>query len=194
MKKQVLFIHSAGPQGSHAGSDDLVAYLNDALGAKYRVLHPKMPEPENPSYAAWKLQLQSQLASITSDVILVGHSLGGSVLLKFLSEEKTETPIAGLCILGAPYWGNKGWKSTDFALPKDRSILLQIPNIILFHSRDDDVVPFDHLHEYAKNLPFVTVHELDHYGHLFVNGCPDLIHEIRRLFKKHVGKKSLQTP
>ncbi len=48
MKKQILFIHSAGAQGRHQRSGDVAAYLQDALGAEYEVLYPKMPDPESP--------------------------------------------------------------------------------------------------------------------------------------------------
>nr|WP_235788441.1 alpha/beta hydrolase [Salipaludibacillus sp. CUR1] len=45
-----------------------------------------MPNPENPEYILWKKQLEKELDKLNGDVILVGHSLGGSVLLKYLSE------------------------------------------------------------------------------------------------------------
>lgn len=35
MKRQVLFIHSAGAQGLHQGSSGLVANLQDALGDEH---------------------------------------------------------------------------------------------------------------------------------------------------------------
>jgi hypothetical protein len=42
MKKQILFIHSAGAQGPHEGSGDLVTFLQNALGPEYEVLYPQM--------------------------------------------------------------------------------------------------------------------------------------------------------
>src|SRR5262245_15355781 len=87
MRKQVLFIHSGGSQGRHEGINDLVTYLQNMLGDGYNVLYPKMTDPENPEYVSWKLSLDKKLASLKGDIILIGHSLGGSVLLKYLSEE-----------------------------------------------------------------------------------------------------------
>ena len=52
--KEILFIHSAGPQGHHEGSDYLVRYLIEALGPGYHVSHPVMPDPENPHYNDWR--------------------------------------------------------------------------------------------------------------------------------------------
>ncbi len=87
MKKQILFIHSAGAQGPHEGSGRLVAHLQKGLGPEYQVLYPIMPDPENPAYEPWKAQLEKELTALEGEAILVGHSLGGSVLLKYLSEE-----------------------------------------------------------------------------------------------------------
>ncbi|WP_408010293.1 hypothetical protein ACJROX_08385 [Pseudalkalibacillus sp. A8] len=84
MKKYVLFIHSAGAQVLHQGSSELAAYLKDALGYEYDVLNPKMPEPENPEYTLWKVQIEKELSALDGEVMLIGHSLGGSVLLKYL--------------------------------------------------------------------------------------------------------------
>ncbi|MFO7446002.1 MAG: hypothetical protein R6W90_06520, partial [Ignavibacteriaceae bacterium] len=85
-KKQVLFIHSAGVQGPMEGSGDLVAFLQNELGDEYKVLYPMLPNPDDPNYVRWKLTLEKELAMLEDDLILVGHSLGGSVILKYLSE------------------------------------------------------------------------------------------------------------
>lgn len=95
MNKQVFFLHSAGAQGPHEGSSDLVAWLKDALGSECHVLHPKMPNPKEPDYQAWKAELRKELAKLSGEVTFVGHSLGGSVLLKYLAEEPFTNPITG---------------------------------------------------------------------------------------------------
>ncbi|MEW9674116.1 alpha/beta hydrolase [Ammoniphilus sp. 3BR4] len=98
MKKQILFIHGAGVQGLHQGSGDLAAYLQDGLGADYDLLYPIMPDSENPEYEPWKVHLKKELAAVHSEVILIGHSLGGAVLLKYLSEGTYQTSIAALFV------------------------------------------------------------------------------------------------
>ena len=61
MKKQVLFIHSAGIQDFHKGSSNLLAYLKDALGDEYNLLYPKMPNPENLNTSFGKFNLKKNL-------------------------------------------------------------------------------------------------------------------------------------
>lgn len=194
MKKQVLFLHCAGPQGPHTGSDDLVAGLKAMLGTHFRVRYPRMPDLDDPRYQSWKAQLEKELATVNDPVILVGHSLGGSVLLKYLSEVDPPKAVAGVCIVAAPFWGQKGWKSRDFALRKDRSKLGQIPRLFFFHSHDDEVVPFSHVNCYAEIFPDATIRELNGFGHLFTNGCAALADEIKRLGRKPPIRKRFRTP
>ncbi|MCF6409480.1 alpha/beta hydrolase [Pseudalkalibacillus salsuginis] len=181
MKKNVLFIHSAGTQGLHQGSSDLAAYLQDALGDEYNVSHPEMPNPENPEYMLWKGQIKKELSTLDGEVILIGHSLGGSVLLKYLSEETCKLPILGLFLIAAPFWGkDEDWQAQEYTLQDDFvSRLPQISHIFIYQSRDDEIVPFSHLDHYAEILPQVITRELDDHGHYFNNGAFEVIGDIK---------------
>jgi predicted alpha/beta hydrolase family esterase len=82
---------------------------------------PEMPDPENPHYADWKVRLKKELASPGDDLILVGHSLGASVLLKYLSEETIRQRIEGLFLVGAVYWGKEDWNVKEYVLKRNFS-------------------------------------------------------------------------
>ena len=181
MKKQVLFIQGGGA-GAYEADGKLAAYLRDALGAEYNVLYPKMPNEERPEYEAWKAQISKEHAAVDGQVILVGHSLGGSILLKYLSEENVEEPIAGIFLIATPYWGPEDWQVDEYILHEGfASQLPKVPLIFFYHSRDDEVVPFAHLALYAEKLPQATVRELDGRGHLFNAGFPELVDDIKSL-------------
>ena len=181
-KKEVIFIHSAGPQGHHEGSDYLVTYLRSALSKQYEILSPKMPDPENPSYKTWKKKLKKELTATKGEMILIGHSLGGSVLLKYLTEEKLTRPIAGLFLIGTVYWGAEDWNVEEYVLRENFSSKLPgIPSVYLYHSKDDEVVPVTHLRYYAAELPTAKVREIESRGHLFGRGLPELVEDITSL-------------
>src|SRR3712207_5812170 len=112
-----------------------------------------MPDADNPAYAAWKGRIARELAAPDGEVILVGHSLGGSLLLKYLSEENPERPVAGLFLIAAPHWGAEGWEVGEYALQDDFASKLpgELP-VFLYHSRDDEVVPFAHHVLYTEGL------------------------------------------
>ncbi|PYZ96656.1 hypothetical protein CR205_13225 [Alteribacter lacisalsi] len=183
MKKTVLFIHSGGPQGRREGSSDLAAYLERRLETRFNVVCPKMPNPENPEYIRWKDQLENEWNKLNGDVILVGHSLGGTVLLKYLSEESPNLTISGLFIIASPYWGlDEEWQRKDFILQPDfQDSLPAIPDLFLYHSRDEVIVPFKHHEIYSEKLPQASLRPLEGNQHLFHNGLPILAEDIERL-------------
>lgn len=182
MVRQVLFIHSAGTQAGGQGSSAFVRQLRRSLGPGFRLTCPTMPRPDQPSYARWRRELDDRLPRRGPPWILVGHSLGGSVLLKFLSEAPRPVPVAGLFVVAAPWWGSPGWEYDEYVLRDDLSGALPdgLP-IHLYQSRDDDVVAFDHLARHAQALPQAAVHALDGGGHLFAQGLPELVRDIRAL-------------
>src|SRR5690242_736230 len=118
MKQQILFIHGAG-RGAHDLDGKLAASLQRALGDDYQVNNPPMPSEGAPQFTLWKAEIARQIEALDDSPILVGHSLGGSVLLKYLSEEKVDKPIAGLFIIAAPYWGAEDWDVDEYKLNED---------------------------------------------------------------------------
>ena len=111
---------------------------------------------------------------------MIGHSVGGSILLKYLSEEEVKKPIAGLFLLAAPSWDEDQWNFDDLKLPRNiAEKLASIPRIFLYHSRDDVVVPFAHLALHAARLPQATIREVDGKGHQFGNDITDVARDIQ---------------
>ena len=101
----VLFIQGAGGMHQPEGSGRLAAYLARELGTGYRVIAPEMPDAENPRYQPWRDRIERELDAIDEAVILVGHSFGGSVLLKYLAQGSYQKPIRGLFLVSVPNWG-----------------------------------------------------------------------------------------
>ena len=174
MRRRVLFIHGGG-EGAHEEDGKLAKSLGRALGAAYEVRCPKMPNEGSPEYGAWRDRISDELASLDGEVFLVGHSLGGSILLKYLCEEETSMPVAGLFLVAAPFWGAEDWEFDEFALPEDFASKLPV---FLYHGRDDEVVPFSHLALYSEKLPRATVRELDGRGHQLGEDLSDVARDI----------------
>ena len=181
MTKHVLFIHGGGGEAAYEEDRLLVASLQNVLGAAYDVHYPKMPLEESAEYSDWKAQIATELSALDDDqVILVAHSVGGSILLKYLSEEQVGKTIAGLFLLAAPYFGgDENWNYAEMNLPQDFAAkLLAIPRIFLYHSRDDQVVPFAHFALYAAKLPQATIRVFDRRGHQFGNDLAEVAEDI----------------
>jgi len=171
----VVVIHGAGPQDEGRGSSQLVEYLRAALAPHHFIGVPSMPEPEQPAYDAWRRALEHELTAAPEPVILVGHSLGGSVAIKYLSECAHSPPIRALFLVAAPYWGAPQWEGPEFTLRPGYAHALppDIP-IALYHSRDDAIVPVAHAERYRADLSRAIVRLVDGCGHEFRDGLPEL--------------------
>ncbi len=177
----VLFIQGAGDMHQPEGSGRLAAYLSRELGTGYRVIAPEMPDAENPHYQPWRDRIEQELEAIDQAVILVGHSFGGSVLLKYLAEGSYRQPVRGLFFVSVPNWGPDGWAYEEFAVPDDVGSRLSASKIFLYHSRDDPEVPFTHLGYYQERLPTARARPIDGSEHSFLQGLPTLVDDIKTL-------------
>jgi predicted alpha/beta hydrolase family esterase len=138
-----------------------------------------MPRPQHPQYWTWARRIDELIRS-SRQPILVGHSFGASVLLKYLAETVRRPAFAGLFLVATPFWGPD---FPEFALPSDFGQRLRdVSPICLYHSRDDAETPFRHLARYRSAFPHATVRVLDGRGHEFnQTQFPELAADIRAL-------------
>lgn len=178
--RQVLFIHGAGP-GAHEADSKLAASLQSELGGGWDVACPKLPE-DRPEVQLWTSELSKACACCHQPVFFVGHSFGGSLLLKYLSEEPTPPRTAGIFIIAAPYWGAGGWSGQQYALSDDfASKLPRQARVFLYQGRDDSVVPFAHLALYREKLPQAQVRELVGRDHQLNDDLSETARDIQGL-------------
>ena len=175
----VLFIQGGG-KGAHAEDAALADSLKRALGSEYVVRFPLMPVEADPNVASWKQAIGAELSRSHGHVILVAHSVGGSLLLRYLTEEEVGKPIAGLFLLAAPSWDEDHWNFDDLKLPRDVAERLSgVPRLFFYHCRDDDVVPFAHLALHAARIPQAVIRAFDRGGHQFGNDLTHVANDIR---------------
>jgi uncharacterized protein len=181
MKKQVLFIQGAG-EGAYEEDEKLATSLQNALGDEYYVSYPRMPDEDNPQDEAWMARISKELASQDGKLILVGHSAGGAVLLKYLLKERIAKPIAGVFLISIPYWGPEDEQGEEYPLHEGFASQLPIGvPVFLYHSRDDEWVPFAHLEIYAEKIPQAVVRRFDGRGHQFNNDLSEVAADIKSL-------------
>jgi uncharacterized protein len=174
----VLFVQGGG-KGAHDVDAALAASLERALGGEMEVHFPRMPDEADPNVESWKRKISAELSRLRGEVLLVGHSVGGSILLKYLAEEEVTKPIAGLFLLAVPSWDEDRWNFDELKLPRNiAEKLASIPRIYLYHSRDDVVVPSAHLALHGARLPQATIRAVDGRGHQFGNDLTDVARDI----------------
>jgi predicted alpha/beta hydrolase family esterase len=184
MSMRALFIQGAG-QGAYAADEKLVASLRHLLGPEYEVHYPVMPHEEDADYESWKFRIASELTALNDPVLLLGHSVGASILLKSIAEIEVEKIIAGIFLIATPFWGGDGWRYEGFTrLALQESFAAKLPKsapIFLYHSRDDEIVPFAHLGLYARRMPQASIRALDGRRHQLNNDLSEVAEDIKSL-------------
>ncbi len=198
MKQQILVIHggdvwvtydeyieslkNAKIDLDRLRKDDWKTNLQANLDSEYDVLTPWMPSSRNAKYLEWEILFSKMLNVIYENTILIGHSLGGLFLAKYLSEEKLPKQIKATFLVSAPYDTDGGRKIVDFVLPASLDLLKsQGGKIFLYHSKDDPVVEFSELAKYQKQLPNAKSTILDGRGHFNQSDFPEILKDIKSL-------------
>lgn len=197
MKKQVVFVHGGE---TFATYDDFFAALEswkfdpnkdkikkwkntlpEALGDDFEVLAPQMPNKQNAKYREWKIWFEKVLPYIRDNVVLVGYSLGGVFLAKYLSENDFPKKICATFLVAAPYDdADSDYSLADFALPQSLERLArQGGKIFIYHSEDDFIVPFADAQKYIRALPGATPVLFKDRSHFLQEEFPELVADIK---------------
>jgi predicted alpha/beta hydrolase family esterase len=178
----ILFIQGAG-EGTHDEWDDkLVDSLRRALGGAYEVRYPRMPAEGDASEAAWGPAIRREVARLTDGAVVVGHSVGGTILVHELSEQAPRRPLAAIVLIAAPFVGAGGWPADEFAFDDDLGATLPpgVP-VHVFHGTDDDTAPAAHADLYARAIPQAQVHLLSGRDHQLGDDLTEIATLIRAL-------------
>lgn len=176
--KPVLFIQGGGDNG-YETDQTLVDALKKALGKNYSVNYPELKSDESAADFGWIKQIGEKIADMKGDIILVGHSLGASMILKYLSENKVTKKIVGIFLLATPFWsGDEAWKA---GLKLQKNFATHLPAetpIFMYHAQDDEEVPFSQFDQYQQKLPQATFREIKHGGHQMNNDLTLVVKDI----------------
>jgi len=180
MTTQVLFVQGAGEDVHDRWDNRLVESLTRELGHGYEIWYPRLPDEANARYASWKPALLRELESLENGSVLVGHSIGGTILLHVLAEERLKMHLGAMALIATPFIGGGGWSSDELQPRTDFGARLpEGTPIFLYHGTDDETVPVDHLSLYASAIPQATVRILDHRDHQLDNDLGVVARDIR---------------
>jgi predicted alpha/beta hydrolase family esterase len=180
--RQILFIQGGG-EGTHDEWDDkLVDSLRTALGAEFEVRYPRMPAEDDPNAATWVPAIRQAIAAVEDGAVVVGHSVGGTILVHSLVDEPPGQRLGAIVLLATPFVGAGGWPGDEFELPNDLGARLPtgVP-IHVFHGLDDDTVPPAHADLFVRAIPQAKVHRLPGRDHQLGNDLGDVAKVIRAL-------------
>jgi hypothetical protein len=157
--------------------DDWKPWLRKKLGEDYEVIIPVMPNKTNAKFEEWKIWFEKFIPFFDDEVMLVGHSMGGAFLVKYLSNNTFPKKIKGVFLVSAVYdRDTDGCGLASFALPERFN--LQTETVYLYHSKDDPVVPFSALENYQKALPKARARVFNDRKHFNQEEFPELVDDL----------------
>ncbi|MDQ2846761.1 MAG: alpha/beta hydrolase [Actinomycetota bacterium] len=177
--RQVLFVQGGGAGAHDEWDDKLVDSLRHGLGDGYEVRYPRMPDEDDPSYARWSMAIRRELTALAEGAVIVGHSVGATILINALAMRPPERVVRGIVLIAAPFVGVGGWPGDDFETPDDLGARLPpgVP-VHVFQGRQDEITPPSHADLYAAVIPQATLHWLPGRDHQLNNDLSEVARTI----------------
>ena len=180
---QILFVQGGGGTNAHDEWDNkLVDSLRRELGDGHEVRYPRMPDEDDPTYAKWAPAIGKEIAALNDGAVVVGHSIGGTMLIQALAEHPPKVRLGAIILVSAPFVGEGGWPGEEFMLARDLGARLPrgVP-VHLFQGLADETTPPAHANLYAHAIPQAEVNTLPGRDHQLNNDLGAVAKTIRAL-------------
>lgn len=163
-------------------------YLEKSLGKRFEVISPRMPLQDYAKYRDWKIFFERHLPLIKNKFILIGSSLGGIFLAKYLSENKLAKKALSVYLVCPPFDNTLPNEALvgGFKLKSNISLLERnCKKLYLLFSRDDKVVPVSQADKYRQKLKNanIIVYKSKN-GHFNISRFPEIVNMILSDVKK----------
>lgn len=164
-------------------------YLEKSLGKRFEIIMPRMPLQDNAKYRDWKIFFERYLDLLKNKYILIGSSLGGIFLAKYLSEKKLPKRALSVYLVCPPFDNTLSTEDLvgGFKLKADLSLVEKnCKNLHLLFSKGDDVVPVSHADKYKRK--FEKAHVVVYRskgGHFNIAKFPEIVKMILADVKKN---------
>ncbi len=141
------------------------------LWDEYEYLRVPYGEIKFADYTAWKIMFEKLLPFIRENPIIVSTSLGSSFILKYIWENEFPRKIKKLFLIAPAIHDTPQEKLGTFWLNIEDiyyKVSRWAEKIYIYHSRDDDLVPFEQSLHLATFFPEATFRDFDDRGHFFL--------------------------
>ncbi|MFB6116869.1 MAG: alpha/beta hydrolase [Candidatus Nanosalina sp.] len=161
-------------------------YLEEKLNSK--LIRVDMPCRENAKYEEWRITFDKYISKLPEQIILVGFSLGGTFLAKYLSEHDISKEVISTYLIAPPFDSEMPEEdlAAGFKPGEDLSKLEEnTEKLELFFSEKDDVVPVKHAEKFQKYLSDAEIELYNKNSHFQVKKFPEIVEKINQDLKNH---------
>jgi predicted alpha/beta hydrolase family esterase len=156
--------------------------LEEDLGDTFEILRPEMPSPGNAQYTEWCIWFERMIPFLRDGVILIGHSLGGVFLARYLNENDISVKVKATILVAAPFNDESIEPLGEFRITGSlEKFEAQGGQIHLWFSKDDPIVVFDECERYTKAIPSAQVRTFTDRGHFNLESFPEFSALVRSL-------------
>ena len=186
VKNLVVLCH--GVKGS--GESCFIPWLKSQIESDdTKVLNPSFPNSADPEFSEWVSHYHELVDKIDHEnLYILGHSLGGFFVLRFLGEELYSNPKLKGVLLVSP---------TSMKRPERRKFYREAVNwenikkvkcpMILMFSEDDPNISKQHIElilEETKGHNDLTYKHFENYGHFPAKEEPEVLQSMKELLSK----------
>jgi predicted alpha/beta hydrolase family esterase len=139
-----------------------------------------MPDEDNPHYQSWSRAILEAMTSLDDGSVVVGHSIGGTILIHLLATETLPRKLSAVYLVATPYIGPGGWPSDDDIGPMT-DLGTRLPQglaVYLYHGDEDDTAPVAHVDLYARAIPHAKVRRLKGRDHQLNDDLSEVARDI----------------
>lgn len=162
-------------------------YIDEELGKQFQIIKPRFPLQDNAKYEDWRIWFERYIPLLNNNVILVGGSLGGIFLAKYLSENKFPKKLLSVYMVCPPFDNTVLGEDLvgGFKLKSDLSLIEKnCKDVTLMFSADDDYVPVSHAEKYRNKLKNskIIIYKSKN-GHFKISKFPEIVKMIKEDIK-----------
>lgn len=204
MKQQLFHIHGGSSFSEHDAfinylktrkiqypygvrPDRWSKFLQSELGDTFEVFTPQMPNLDNSKYEEWKIWFERHFEFLHDGVIIQGWSQGALFLQKYLIENDLPFDPKALILVSPPVYPfiveEIGEDGGDFNFDNEKLPIIanKVGEIVLFHSEDDFVVPYDHSLKFKEFVPNAELVSFTDRNHFLQSEFPELVEKIKKI-------------
>lgn len=197
-KLQIVFIHGGDSLDSDLKFYDFLKSLTydpypveqkkwrdgikEALAETHECIMPRMPNAMNSDYVAWSIWFEKVVLFLREGVVLVGHSMGGGFLLRYLTENKLPVTVSQLHLIAGVIddVDCRGVGEFGVTITNWLGFASAINEVHIWHSTDDTSVPIHHAERLAAKCPDATTHYFTDRGHFLQPEFTELLQQIQK--------------
>lgn len=188
-KSQVIFIHGGDafrdPEKLYAMLRERTFNLYEAkkkwqellfanLADTHECHRLSLPNSFWADYEAWKIWFEKMVPYLRDGVVLIGHSLGGSFLFRYLTENKLPVTVGQLHLVAPVILPAEDCEGFYVNIENWTGFVSVVNAVHLWHSEDDFVVPIIHSETVVNLYPTATLHRFTDRFHFIGDAFPEI--------------------